>query len=147
MISSVLESNCLSDFRLCLPIRGFIYIKPSFGKALPCVKAVGKIQRILVEKKLLLLASLGPLGTVLGTGLHTAVDALGIQSAADDVVTNTGQVLDTAAADQNHGVLLQVVADAGDVSGNFHTVGQANTSDLTQCGVGLDLANPPMQRY
>ena len=90
-----------------------------------------------MEKKLLLLASLGPLGTVLGTGLHTAVDALGIQSAADDVVTDAGQVLDTTAADQNHGVLLQVVADAGDVSGNFHTVGQANTGDLTQCGVGL----------
>jgi len=29
------------------------------------------------------------------------------------------------------------VADTGDVSGNFHTVGQANTGDLTQCGVGL----------
>ena len=28
---------------------------------------------------------LGPLGTVLGTRLHTAIDALGIQSATDDV--------------------------------------------------------------
>ena len=35
-------------------------------------------------RKKLLLAGLGPLGAVLGTGLHPAVDALGIQRAADD---------------------------------------------------------------
>jgi hypothetical protein len=34
-------------------------------------------------------------------------------------------------------VLLQVVANTGDISGNFHTVGQTHTGDLTQCGVGL----------
>ena len=45
------------------------------------------------EVTLLLLAGLGTLGAVLGTGLHTAVDALGLQSAADDVVTHTGKVL------------------------------------------------------
>ena len=33
----------------------------------------------------------GGRGTVLGAGLHTAGDALGIQSAADDVVTHAGQ--------------------------------------------------------
>ena len=88
-------------------------------------------------EELLLLASLGTLCTVLGTGLHTTLNTLSIQSTTDDVVTNTGKVLNTAAADQNNGVLLQVVADTGNVSGNFHTIGQANTSDLTQCRVGL----------
>ena len=39
------------------------------------------------------LLALGPLGTVLGTALHTTVDALGIQRTTDDVVTDAGQVL------------------------------------------------------
>ena len=45
----------------------------------------------------LLLLSLGTLGTVLGTGLHTILHALSIQSATDDVVTDTGKVLNTTA--------------------------------------------------
>ena len=53
------------------------------------------------------------------------------------MVTNTRQVLDTTAADQNHGVLLQVMANTGDISGNFHTVGQTHTGDLTKGGVRL----------
>ena len=83
------------------------------------------------------LLALGPLGTVLGTALHTAVDALGIQRTTDDVVTDTGEVLDTATADHDDGVLLQGVAHAGDVSGDFVAVGQTHTGDLTQGGVGL----------
>ena len=90
-----------------------------------------------VSEGLLLLTGLGTLSTVLGTGLHTTIDTLSIQSTTDDVVTHTGKVLYTTATDHNHRVLLQVVADTGDISGDFHTVGQANTSDLTQCGVGL----------
>ena len=58
----------------------------------------------------LLLLGLRTLLTVLGTGLHTAIHTLGIERTADDVVTHAGEVLDTAAADQNDGVLLQVVA-------------------------------------
>ena len=52
-------------------------------------------------RKKLLLAGLGPLGAVLGTGLHTAVDALGIQRTTDDVVTDARQVFDTAATDHD----------------------------------------------
>ena len=69
----------------------------------------------MAERKLLLLTGLGALRAVLGAGLHPVLHALGIQSAADDVVTNAGQVLDTAAADHDHRVLLQVVAHTGDV--------------------------------
>ena len=46
------------------------------------------------EVTLLLLAGLGTLGTVLGTGLHTSGNALRIEGAADDVVTNAGEILD-----------------------------------------------------
>jgi hypothetical protein len=34
-------------------------------------------------------------------------------------------------------VLLQIVADAGDVTPDFHAIGQSDTSYLTQCRVGL----------
>ena len=85
----------------------------------------------------LLLLGLRTLLTVLGTGLHTAIHTLGIERTADDVVTHAGEVPDTAAADQNDGVLLQVVADAGDISGHFVAVRQADTRDLTQSGVRL----------
>ena len=88
-------------------------------------------------EELLLLAGLGTLCTVLGTGLHTVLHTLSIQSTTDDVVTNTGKVLNTAAANQDDRVLLQVMAFTGDISGNFHTVGQTHTGDLTQCRVRL----------
>ncbi len=64
-------------------------------------------------------------------------DALGVQSTADDVVTDTGEILDTATADHHDGVLLQGVAHAGNVSGDLVAVGQTHTGDLTQSGVGL----------
>ena len=41
------------------------------------------------------LLGLRALGAVLGAGLHTALNALGVQSTADDVVTDAGEVLDT----------------------------------------------------
>ena len=85
----------------------------------------------------LLLLGLRTLLTVLGASLHTTRNTLSVEGAANDVVTNTGKVLDTAAADHNNAMLLKVVADTGNVSGDFVTVGQTHTSDLTQCGVRL----------
>src|SRR5437879_3109905 len=41
------------------------------------------------------------LGTILGAGLLAVRDALGVEHAADDVIAHTGQVADTAAADQH----------------------------------------------
>ena len=79
-------------------------------------------------QKLLLRA----LRAVLGAGLHTLGHTGSIQRAADDVITNARQVTDTAAADEHHGVLLQVVADAGDVASTFDAVRQANTGNLTR---------------
>ena len=84
-----------------------------------------------------LLLGLRTLSTVLGTSLHTTGDTLGIQRTTDDVITHTRQILDTAATDHDDGVFLQVVANTGDVSGDFVTIAQAHTGDLTQCGVGL----------
>jgi hypothetical protein len=53
------------------------------------------------------------------------------------VVTNTGKVLNTAATNHDDGVLLEVMTDTGDISGDFIAVGKTNTSNLTQSGVRL----------
>src|SRR5512135_2458009 len=53
---------------------------------------------------------LGHLGAVLRARLLAVLHALRIERAAHDVVAHARQVLDAAAADQHHRVLLQVMA-------------------------------------
>src|SRR5689334_24428428 len=67
-------------------------------------------------------SGLRALGAVLGTTLATLGDAGGVERAAHGVVANARQVLDAAAADQDHRVLLQVVAFAADVRDDLVTV-------------------------
>ena len=67
--------------------------------------------------------SLRPFGSVLGPPLLAVLNATGIQGAADDVVTNAGQILDSPTAYQHHRVLLKVVPLAWDVRRNFHLIG------------------------
>src|SRR5450830_398509 len=85
----------------------------------------------------LLLGCFGALGTVLRASLLTILDALGIQSTANHVVTHTRQILHTAAANQHDAMLLQVVAFTTDVRNHFETVGQTHFCNLTQSGVWL----------
>src|ERR1700754_968159 len=77
------------------------------------------------------------LRTVLGTALLAVLDTLGIENAADDVVTDTRKVLNAAATDHDDGVFLKVVTFAGDVTNDFEAVGQADLGDLTQSRVRL----------
>ena len=100
-------------------------------------KRLARLGLAIRRMELLLLLGLGTLLTVLGTALHPVLDALSIEGTTNDVVTDTGKVLNTAAANQNDGVLLQVVADTGDVGGNLVAIRQADTGDLTKCGVRL----------
>jgi hypothetical protein len=53
------------------------------------------------------------------------------------VVANAGEILHAAATDEHRGVLLEVVALAGDVAGDFHAVREANAADLAESGVRL----------
>ena len=89
------------------------------------------------DVSLLLGTGLGALRAVLAASLVTVRNALGIQGTADDVVTHTGQVLDTAAADQNDAVLLQVMADTRNVRGDLDTIREADTGNFTQSRVRL----------
>ena len=67
-------------------------------------------------------ACLRALRAVLGTGLHTFCYALSVKSSSDDVITHTGEILNTSAADQNNAVFLQVMANAGYIGADFNTV-------------------------
>src|SRR5690554_942394 len=75
--------------------------------------------------------------TVLGTCLHTAVHAGGVQGSAHCMVTHTRQVFYPATPNQNNAVLLQVVAFTTDVGRHFIAVGQTNPAHFPQSRVRL----------
>src|SRR4029077_18651858 len=77
------------------------------------------------------------LGAVLGATLLALADAGTVERAAHRVIAHTREVLDAAAADQHHRVLLQVVAFAADVTGDFVAVGEPDAADLAQRRIGL----------
>src|SRR3546814_16745768 len=72
------------------------------------------------------------LRAVFRTALLAVLHTLRIEHAAQDVVTHTGKIADTTAADQHNAVFLEVVAFAGDVSDDFAMVGQADRSNLAE---------------
>src|SRR5258708_4859101 len=78
---------------------------------------------------------LGPLRSILRTSLLAVLHARGIQRSAHDVIAHSGQILHAAAAHQYDRVLLQVVADAGNISRHFDRIRQANTRHFAQCRV------------
>src|SRR5262249_26236611 len=69
--------------------------------------------------------------------LLAILDALGVEDAAQNVVAHARQVLDAAAADHHHRVLLQVMALARDVADHLEAVGEAHLGDLAQRRVRL----------
>src|SRR3984957_1853834 len=81
--------------------------------------------------------SLRTLGAVFRAALLPVLDALGVQHAAQDVVADAGQILDAAATDHDHRMLLQVMALAGDIADDLETVGQPHLGDLAERRIRL----------
>src|SRR4051794_28362235 len=77
------------------------------------------------------------LRAVPAASLLAVADALGVEGSTDDLVPDTGQVLHPTATHEHDRVLLQVVADTGDVSGDLDLAGQPDTSYLPQSRVRL----------
>src|SRR3954466_8745139 len=77
------------------------------------------------------------LRAILRPALLAVLDALGIEDAAENVVTHAGQILDAAAADHDDRMFLKVVAFARNVADHLEAVGQAYLGDLTKRGVRL----------
>src|SRR4051794_22386638 len=77
------------------------------------------------------------LGAVSAACLAAVLHALGVERTADDLVTNAGEVLHTTTTDQHDRVLLEVVADPGDVGGHLHAAREPHARDLAQRRVRL----------
>src|SRR5512141_1518126 len=60
-----------------------------------------------------------------------------VEGTADHVVAHAREVLDAAPADEDHGVLLEVVPLAGDVARHLHAVGEPHAAHLAERRVGL----------
>src|ERR1041384_5552456 len=81
--------------------------------------------------------SLGSFCSVFGAPLLAVLHALRIEHTTQDVVAHAGQIFYAAAADHHHRVLLQVVADAGNVGRHLAAVGETDTRHLAERGVRL----------
>src|SRR6185369_2651059 len=77
------------------------------------------------------------LGAVLRTSLLTISYADSVERAANYVIADARKILHTAATNENNGVLLQVVANARDVSGDFDPIGQPHAGNFPQRRVRL----------
>ncbi len=78
----------------------------------------------------------GLLVPILAATFSAGFDAGAIQDAADDRIAQA-YVLDSASAQENHCVFLQIVAHAGNICGDFESVRKAHASDLADGGVRL----------
>src|SRR4051812_25017882 len=77
------------------------------------------------------------LHAVLRARLLAVRDAGGVEGAADDLVAHARKILDSATANEDDRVLLQVVALAGDVGGDLEAARQPHTGDLAKRRVRL----------
>jgi hypothetical protein len=74
---------------------------------------------------------------VLGTSLPPLLNPDGIQRATNDVIAHTREVFYAPAADQYHGVLLQIMTYSRNVRRHFNPVGQPNPRHFTQRRIRL----------
>src|SRR5277367_306971 len=81
--------------------------------------------------------SLRTLGAVFGAALLAVLDPLGVEHAAQDVVAHAGQILDAAAADHDHRMLLQVMALTRDIADDLEAIGQPDLGDLAERRIRL----------
>src|SRR5690606_2714691 len=92
---------------------------------------------LLLPAALCSLARLRTLGTVLAAALLAVFHAIGIQRATHDVIPDARKVLHTTSAHEHNAVLLQAMAFARNVGGDFQTIRQPDTGHFTQRRVRL----------
>ena len=80
----------------------------------------------------LLFLSLLHLGSIFTPAAFSISYSSGIQNTAHDMITHPGQVFYPSAANHHNLVFLQVMANTGDISGNFHTIGKSDSGDFPQ---------------
>src|SRR5512143_2661283 len=102
-------------------------------------RLIARLRRDITQNSIPGLGSslLGTLGTVLGSALLAVFHTRRVQASPDNMIADTGQVLDAAAANHDHRGLLELVAFAGAVGCDLDAVRQANARDLAQGRVRL----------
>ncbi len=75
---------------------------------------------------------LGPLGSIFRSALLAVGSPSRVQRSTNDVIAHSRKVSNPAASDKNNRVLLQIVADAGDIRRHFHAVGKPDPGHFTQ---------------
>ena len=80
---------------------------------------------------------LGSLGSVLGAAFFAVLNANRIQRSTYDVIPNPREVFHTSAANEDNGVLLQIVPDTWNIRGDFDAIGQSHTRHFSQSRVRL----------
>src|SRR5258705_2640200 len=103
----------------------------------PCFGSGRISRRAHPALRLLGLRGLRLLCVVLRTALPASRHPRGVQGPPDDVVPDAREVLHAAPADEHDRVLVQVVADPGDVGRHLEAVGQADARDLPERRVRL----------
>src|SRR3989344_1242871 len=98
----------------------------------PYERSGRQVRGFLSGRRILLRA----LRAIARAGAATLIDACGVELAAHHRILHA-DVLDPAATKQDHRVLLQVVALAGDVGGDLHAVGEAYARNLAYSRVRL----------
>src|SRR5215469_9228652 len=100
--------------------------------------ASGRTSRLTAARRRDMAISLfRPLGAVFRAALAAVLDALSVESAADDVIPHPRKILDAAAANQHNRVLLQIVPFAWDIARHLEAVRQTHPGYLAQRGVRL----------
>ena len=118
-------------------LRCFYINNPAAEWAIGTPHQTNRVSRSFSQDDQSLLFLFRSLGTVFGAGLSPVGDTCGIKRTSDDMVSGTGQVLDSAAADQNDAVLLEVVSLARDIARYFNAVGKTYSGDLSEGGIRL----------
>src|SRR5437899_482937 len=77
------------------------------------------------------------LRAVTAASLLAVGDAAGVERTTHDLVAHAREVLHPTATHEHDRVLLEVVADAGDVGRDLDARGEAHTGDLAERGVRL----------
>jgi hypothetical protein len=75
---------------------------------------------------------LGALSAIFRTSLTPVIDTLTIKRASNNVITNTGKVLDATAPYQHGVVFLKVMSFTWDIAGDLDPVCQTHTGNFTK---------------
>ena len=116
-----------------------------FQDALSCKRIINKSfqigvtcdQNAEIPRSTLLAGLFAALCSVKRTTLLPVGNALCIERTADDVITHTRQVAHSSAANQDNGVLLQIVPDSRNIADSLHPIGEFHLGNLTESGVRL----------